>query len=530
MATTTLTGTTGNDILNAPGSVTTLVAGFQGNDTIQLQLAADTANAGKGDDSITLTTVAAQNTINGGEGADSVFLTTAVTTLNGSVNFGGGADQLLNTRVQAIGGNVSGNAGSDTIRLAFGVLNSTVGGGTDNDSISIAGGTTNGYVTGGKGIDTLVIAGSASLSTLTGARGSDVILASASDGSSTFQISGGKGTDSIRLGTGVYATVAGGGLSDTINFTGKTNGGVIYGDAIGVTTVGTGTAGAADGGDLFLATKAFQAATTIYGGGGADTVTLSDTATTALLLVDAGNGHDLIGKSTVTFAKAVSGTQILGAAGNDTIKISGGDAKLTISGGAGSDSIYMKSNTKLFDVLGGADADQINVIGGIGKVAQVATIDGGAGADTIRIQNGLAGAVIKTVNTTTMANIKYGSGDVIMLTTKTNKISDSFTKANIGLAAPTFFIGTAISKISIIQTTALGSVAVFDTDGNAGTDGDLLIGITSNKGTVYSFINIVGGDELLTTTKVGAQALNTANLGITFTTTTGSKDLIMTLA
>ena len=36
VTTTTLTGTTGNDILNAPGSVTTEVVGSSGNDTITL--------------------------------------------------------------------------------------------------------------------------------------------------------------------------------------------------------------------------------------------------------------------------------------------------------------------------------------------------------------------------------------------------------------------------------------------------------------------------------------------------------------
>ena len=52
MATTTLTGTTGNDILNAPGSVTTLVAGLDGNDTITLVKGDDKAEGGAGNDSI----------------------------------------------------------------------------------------------------------------------------------------------------------------------------------------------------------------------------------------------------------------------------------------------------------------------------------------------------------------------------------------------------------------------------------------------------------------------------------------------
>ena len=79
MATTTLTGTTGNDILNAPGSVTTLVAGYQGNDTITLVDAADEASAG-GNDSITLATGSVVNTVSGGSGNDTIYALTGATT------------------------------------------------------------------------------------------------------------------------------------------------------------------------------------------------------------------------------------------------------------------------------------------------------------------------------------------------------------------------------------------------------------------------------------------------------------------
>ena len=50
MATTTLTGTTGNDILNAPGSVTAEVVGLQGADTITLTVKDDAALGGAGAD------------------------------------------------------------------------------------------------------------------------------------------------------------------------------------------------------------------------------------------------------------------------------------------------------------------------------------------------------------------------------------------------------------------------------------------------------------------------------------------------
>ena len=75
VAATTLTGTTGNDVLNAPGSVSTLVQGLAGNDTITISLANDEAEGGAGDDTIAITrSGTVSNTIYGGAGADTVFV------------------------------------------------------------------------------------------------------------------------------------------------------------------------------------------------------------------------------------------------------------------------------------------------------------------------------------------------------------------------------------------------------------------------------------------------------------------------
>ena len=60
MAATTIIGTTGNDILSSPGLVLgakpspTLIAGFQGDDTITISQASDSASAGQGNDSINI--------------------------------------------------------------------------------------------------------------------------------------------------------------------------------------------------------------------------------------------------------------------------------------------------------------------------------------------------------------------------------------------------------------------------------------------------------------------------------------------
>ena len=97
----TLTGTTGNDILNAPGSVDTEVLGLEGNDTLSLIKSGDIGKAGKGDDSILVNVDgSAKSSVYGGQGSDTITLGTAVLTNqtylqglagNDSISFAGGA-------------------------------------------------------------------------------------------------------------------------------------------------------------------------------------------------------------------------------------------------------------------------------------------------------------------------------------------------------------------------------------------------------------------------------------------------------
>ena len=67
MATTTLAGNSGNNLLNAPGLDSTLVQGLAGNDTITLALVNDEAEGGAGNDTIGLTkTGTLVNVVDGG--------------------------------------------------------------------------------------------------------------------------------------------------------------------------------------------------------------------------------------------------------------------------------------------------------------------------------------------------------------------------------------------------------------------------------------------------------------------------------
>ena len=126
VAATTLTGTTGNNVLNAPGSVSSLVQGLAGADTITLSLVNDEAQGGKGADLITLTasgTIA--STVSGGAGNDSVNFTGA-TAFSGYVDLGAGADtiQVLST-ASFSNANVYGGEGADTLTITNALVGST---------------------------------------------------------------------------------------------------------------------------------------------------------------------------------------------------------------------------------------------------------------------------------------------------------------------------------------------------------------------------------------------------------------------
>ncbi len=351
MATTTLTGTTGNDPLNAPGNVSTLVQGLEGADTITLALAADEAQAGAGNDSIAITrTGTTSNTIYGGQGNDTVFVQSA-TVFGGYVDLGAGADSIrLATAAgttNLVGANVFGGEGNDTLAITNAVTTTTIGAGSGNDVLNFtaAQAVTSSLVYGGKQKDTITFNGATgSSSSIGGGKGADVLALSQSGALASTNAGGGQGTDIIRATTAI-ASISGGGLSDTITL-GTFAGGRVYGDAVGVTTKGTGTEGAADGGDLINSNVALAAATSIYGAGGADTIRINSAATNAAL-INGGNGHDSIyfnanGAGSIF----TNGVSVNGGDGNDTIDlgtrfVSAADvgSQGTINGGAGTDLI-----------------------------------------------------------------------------------------------------------------------------------------------------------------------------------------------
>ncbi len=550
MASTTLAGTTGNDILKAPGSVTALVAGYQGNDTITLTLAADSANAGSGDDSITLADGAALNDINAGSGNDSIFALTATTTIGGSLGLNEGDDSFLNTaNIQFASASVGGNAGNDTISLGSGgVLNSTIGGGKNSDSILLASGTvTNSQVLGGGGKDTINLAGAAAamtLSTINAGDGHDKVLATGLLGASSNIIALGKGYDSISLGTGLYGSIAGGSLGDTITYKGDLGvAAQIFGDGLGDKTGSTSTIG---GGDLLSNTYNVVAAASIYGAAGADTVLFDNI--NAAAVIDGGIGADLIGNT----AMSLTGTNatLNGGDGADTIKFDQGQTAVTsasvVLGGAGHDSIYMLSAGSL-SVNGGAGLDTLQMAysAGTGKMTALATLNGGAGADRLHVGNFVGAGIVVGYTSLSMAggaaNVVYQSGDEVFITLTANVTAANFNANNqIWVATSIAEIGGSVNAIATAggavdygllygndgQKTCINTPLTAGADGVVGSVGvydggdDMVLGIVGAT-TKMTYINIIGGGDLIKTTVTTANvAQGTSNFGFSISTTT----------
>ena len=507
-----------------PGSVTALVAGNAGDDTITLTRRDDEASGGAGADSIALANVSSVvNTVSGGAGNDSVFFNTASVSIGGSTNLNEGDDQFLNTSVQMVAVSNRGNQGADTLQFLAGAVNSLVGGGANADLIGLTAGTiTSSTVLGGGGADTLSLNGATfSLSTVQSSDGHDILNASGVNVTNSY-IAAGKGLDSIVLGTGVAtSTVAGGGGADTIQINTTYGGGVIYGDG------GTST-GSLNGADL-IGGSAMEvgAATSVYGAGGADTIKFVSSGA-VVFYVDGGEGADLIGD---TASLAFSADTILGGAGADTISLgslasAGGSLVL---GGADADVIKVVNNTNIGSINGGAGADSI-VIGNTNasgtteaSAGSLFTVNGGAGADTIVFNNTADGLAQFTAITGGIAGITsyngvvvYEAGDVIQI----DNTAISVSAANFGGAGGQIVVlSRLLTAFGAVASQGEGGVSVF----SDGTDTAFFIN-TAATNVSTSIAYLIKGADLVSTTSVGSVNNSTGNFGFTIAATTGTVD------
>lgn len=561
MATTTLTGTTGNDTLNAPGLVSTEVVGLAGADTITLSLKDDSFKAGKGNDLITLdNNIAASNVGEAGAGNDTVRILSAIS-FDGNLGFGAGNDSIFMT-AGINQGTLRGNEGDDTIRLGVQGVAAFVGAGQGADSVAVTNNNnqTNSTIFGGKGADTINLRGTGTFSntTIQASDGHDRInITAAAVFTNGGTIAMGKGSDSLNIAAAAaFVTVAGGGLDDTITATAAIQRGILFGDGIGAVTASGKTGGAADGNDLFQLTGGSLASSvSVIGGGGGDTIRFNAAAYAngvSAISIDGGDGNDLIGQSAVSFSGASAQSTLTGGKGADTIVFNAASSALAVLGGAGHDSLFVGTgvqNIVNVSVQAGAGNDTITLrsvnAGAMGDSAAI-TINAGAGTDKILFANTQLTGVTQDVGydnatfSALMGNLAgLSSGDTFAITAL---VGGAAAGANFVGGAGQIAVVTGMSALSRMEEigneTAVGSVVAIDSNGTT-VGGDLILGVIASalgggnggaSSNEYVFVRIIGGDTLLKVSNVGNINAVASNFGFSVARTNGNQGVQFTIA
>lgn len=500
MTTFTLPGSTGNDTLQSPSTVATLVQGFQGNDTITLLKADDAAQAGAGADFIRVTAALQSQTITAGSGHDTIQIDGNNVV---SASFAGdlGADSIATT---VTGGNINstsifGGKGADTLQLSQAITNSIAYMGADADSINLLSATIGSSTfRAGSQADTIHIGSAISSADINGNKGADVISALSLSAGSIF---GGAGNDTIDVVLMLTGHVNAGAGADTLDITGtgtvvggagadsitasSTSGGSFSLDGFNVDSSGTGSGNLADGADIFSAATGIVSAT-VLGAGGSDTITLQALGTGQTFEINGGDlgdsitvGASISGGSNLTVAGGKGADTItlgVGATANSVSVVAGAGHDLISAGlfmgtmvaGAGLDTVVLDSLQTGSLINLGAQADFLTLTGAVGASG---TIQGGTGADTID--------VVGAVGQGTLRAVELGNGNDLIT-----------------------FNTAAIGAMSAAGTSLANNVTIYGGDGvdtiKIG-NGGLLSGI----GHAYSGASGVGSAAVLNSLFVG---------------------------
>ena len=390
------------------------------------------------------------------------------------------------------GANVTGNAstinglgGSDTIQTFSGFQTYSgasygagaifnAGGGADSVSLSVSGGSTsanNVVVNGGAGRDTITFVANAA-------------------GALVGDVKGGDGGDLITLGTAVYSGVGGGAGLDTVELSGAT---LATGKSI---ALGAGTdviSGLAD--DLVIVTGAG-----IYGGGGADTITINNFGS-------ANGGHSgafINGDTTsdggaadvITVSAAYSGTIIRGKGGADTIALTELSAA-TVAGNAGKDKITLADYNSGAVIQGGQGGDSIiltgtytttaaSVVAGGGNdtitlsasVNSGLVMDLGAGADLVQFSGGAAADDLGVLRIGALTDSTSGTIDNIKLSG--GIVADAAVDMDVTLGSAIGFASASVLTASTALTATDGTNTGFLT--GVGQGGDITNGTMTFSG------------------------------------------------
>ncbi|MCH2164846.1 MAG: hypothetical protein MK098_09370 [Marinovum sp.] len=515
----TITGTTGDDSINA-SSGTNSVSGGVGNDVLATSAGYSTVLGGAGED--TISTFSTSGLFDGGADNDTINVSISFND-NGrqpSTILGGtGDDQLTVTSVQGTGTIVDAGTDDDTIILTSATLvDATVDGGSGTDQLRMTG--TN--LTGGtiSGIESTLITGNGTnsldadqVANLGVLDITDVFSSTAFDANMTLNFAG--------LGTSVstsFGALSGLDAGERIHIT---TAGQTSGQSVNVDFSGIGR-GSDDGSELRY--SGFIADETIIGTDGEDNInTLNGEAS-----VSGGKGDDILstssgyvtilgGDGNDTISTSASSGIIDGGADNDRLTISGSFSDgvrqpSTITGGSGFDEIYVSS--VLGDgssIDGGSEDDTISLT----SVTMLnGTLDGGSGTDQLRVTGAnFTGTEIANIENTVFASNSTTTIDADDIANLGNiDLTDVFSStaydvnitlnyAGLGTSVTTDFggltqfeAGERLSISTIGQTSGLDAILDFSGVGHAATDTYLrYAGSAANE----TITGSAGADELI---------------------------------
>jgi len=399
---TALDGSPLGDIILGLGGTDTITGGngdnfiLGGSGTTDSVDGADSITAGSGNDKIYGN--AGNDTINGGTGNDLIYGGLGVDSITGSTLAGQTAS------IYGGGGFADTADGGDTINVTnAGTLNVFGNAGVDTITLTQNGG--NSTIYGGIGGDAISVAG--------GSSGNVVIYGGTADVDG-ITVNGGASLNSTVYG-GTGATDATD-LGDTISVVGGSS--TIYGnggaDTITLTVDGRSVVYGGVGSDTIAATLNSSAASVvIYGGpsetGATETITLTNAFGGAATIFGGTGITDTVdGADSIT--GSVSADLIYGNAGNDTIVGSGGND--TIFGGLGDDSITASTAGNVS--VSGADGADTFVFGS--ELTSLDTVSGGAGTDTLTF-TGSTTSTLALTNVTGIETITLGNAATNLIVT-----------------------------------------------------------------------------------------------------------------
>lgn len=276
--------------------------------------------------------------VNGNGGDDIIFNLG----LDARVNGGDGNDQITNI---GNGAKLNGDAGDDAIT----VLRDTLHPFKEDMRRDSQG---NPYVVGREHGQVEV--------DVDGGDGNDSIFALADLYKS--RVSGGNGDDVIDVGNVVESSISGGDGNDSLSVRDMRKSSVFGG-----------------AGNDRITVNGLIESSEIQGGGGDDTITINARKITNSV-INGGDDNDLITIQTGMSKGGMSGSEVLGGAGDDLIRVQGSVGGSLIDAGSGNDTVLVQGQVSRSLIKGGEGDDRIDV----DKVSE-SVIDGGPGDDRVSV-------------------------------------------------------------------------------------------------------------------------------------------------